>query len=170
MKFEKVSYEAFNSDMIRCGFHPEDIMDAYNSIEIPKRKTKHSAGYDFITPVNCWIGPHKTITVPTGIKAYFRPEEAKMWHLSLYIRSSVGISRGVVIANQTGVIDADYYNNPDNEGDILIALKNTNDFPVSFMAGSRVMQGIFEIHGITSDDNADGARTGGIGSTDERTD
>ena len=61
-------------------------------------------------------------------------------------------------------------NNPDNEGDILIALKNTNDFPVSFMAGSRVMQGIFEIHGITSDDNADGARTGGIGSTDERTD
>ena len=170
MKFEKVSYESFNGDMIRCGFRPEDIMDAYNNIEIPKRKTKYSAGYDFVTPVNCWIGPNKTITVPTGIKAYFRPEEAKMWHLSLYIRSSIGITRGVVIANQTGVIDADYCNNSDNEGDILIALKNTNDFPVSFMAGSRVMQGIFEIHGITSDDNADGARTGGIGSTDERTD
>ena len=162
MRFEKVSYEAFNRDMIRCGFHPEDIMDAYNRVEIPSRKTKYSAGYDFATPVNCWIGPNKTITVPTGIKAYFRPVGAKVWHLSLYIRSSVGISRGVVIAHQTGVIDADYYNNPDNEGDILIALKNTNDFPVSFMAGSRVMQGIFEIHGITSDDNADGARTGGI--------
>lgn len=166
MRFEKVSYEAFNRDMFRHGYYPEEVMDAYNMIEIPKRKTKYSAGYDFVTPVNCWIGPHKTITIPTGIKVYFAPEEAKAWHLSLYIRSSIGISRGVVMANQTGVIDADFYNNPDNEGDILIALKNTNDFPVSFMAGNRMIQGIFQIHGITTDDDADGERIGGVGSTD----
>lgn len=165
MRFEKVSYDAFNSDMLKYGFKVEDIFSAYERIKMPERKTRNSAGYDFSTPVAFRIAPFGKITIPTGIKVYFDPEEAEKWHLQLYIRSSIGITRGVVMANQTGVIDSDYYNNIDNEGDMLIALKNLNDYPVNFATGDRLIQGIFQTHGITSDDNATGERTGGVGST-----
>lgn len=167
MKFEKVSYKAFRKDMLKYGFVEEIIDGAYENIAIPSRKTRFSAGYDFVTPVEFVLKPHEKITIPTGIKVYFGPEEAEQWHLALYIRSSVGITRGVVMANQTGVIDADYYDNIDNEGDMLIALRNMNDYPVTFYAGDRIIQGILMMHGITSDDNAEGLRKGGVGSTDE---
>lgn len=167
MRFEKISYDTFNLEMYKYGFEPEKILDAYERITLPERKTKYSAGYDFYTPVDFRIKPFRKITIPTGIKVYFEPEEAEKWHLSLFIRSSIGIARGVVIANQTGIIDADYYDNEENEGDIVFALKNTNDFPVNFSAGTRLVQGIFQQHGITSDDAASGKRIGGVGSTGE---
>ena len=168
MRFEKVSYSAFNKDMVRYGFDPGQIYPAYKNIVIPKRKTKHSAGYDFVTPVSFVLSPYETMIIPTGIKVYFEPEEAKRWHLALYIRSSIGIKRGIVMANQTGVIDSDYYNNIDNEGDMLIAIKNTNNCHVGFKAGDRLIQGIFQMHGITSDDEASGERIGGVGSTNKQ--
>lgn len=167
MKFEKVSFDSFRKDMLKYGFVEELVDKAYKDIVIPTRKTRFSAGYDFVTPVDFSLKPHEQITIPTGIKVYFKPEEAKMWHLELYIRSSVGITRGVVMSNQTGVIDADYYNNPDNEGDMLIALRNVSENEVKFSAGDRIIQGVFAIHGVVSDDSADGVRKGGVGSTDE---
>jgi len=69
------------------------------------------------------------------------------------------------MSNQTGVIDSDYYGNEDNEGDMLIALTNMSDHVAKFKAGDRIIQGIFALHGITTDDHASGERDGGVGST-----
>ena len=166
MRFEKVSFEAFRKDGLKYGWTEEAIRVAYDNVKLPERKTKYSAGYDFFSPLKFTLNPGHQITIPTGIKVVFRPEEKKMWHLCLYIRSSVGITRQVVMSNQTGIIDPDFADNPDNEGDMLIALKNLGDHYRHFNVGDRVIQGVFKIHGITEDDNAEGERTGGVGSTD----
>lgn len=168
MRFEKVSYEAFMKDLTRHGFGwmPEDEKKkAWEEIKLPERKTKYSAGYDIVAPINFHILPHGKVVVPSGIKVYFAPDEMKSWHLCLYIRSSIGIRKGVVMSNQTGIIDSDYFGNKDNEGDMLISLTNTEDHVVKFRAGERVLQGVFEIHGIVPHDNASGERIGGVGST-----
>lgn len=164
MRFEKVSLETFMMDLKRHGF-VGGYLAAYKNIKLPERKTKYSAGYDFVTPIPFVLHPGEKITIPTGIKVYFEPEKADKYHLQLFIRSSVGIRQNVVLANQTGVIDSDYYDNSDNEGDMLIALRNVGDESVKFRAGDRIMQGIFMRHWYTEDDNADGIRTGGVGST-----
>lgn len=170
MRFEKVSLETFKNDLTKNGFGwmPEkEIKGAWKNITIPERKTMYSAGYDICTPIDFHILPYGKVVVPTGIKAYFAPDEMRAWHLELYIRSSVGIRQSVVMSNQTGVIDSDYYNNEDNEGDMLIALTNMSDHLVKFRAGERIIQGIFALHGLTTDDHAGGVRTGGVGSTNE---
>lgn len=167
MRFEKVSFSAFRKDMLKYGWREEHIQTAYDNIKIPERKTMYSAGYDISTPLGFVMKPHERITIPTGLKAVFEPDEAKSFHLQLFIRSSVGISRHVVMANQTGVIDSDYAGNPDNDGDMLIALYNMSNHAVRFETGERIIQGIFMIHGLTSDDNAKGARVGGVGSTSD---
>ena len=166
MRFEKVSFETFVSDLSKSGisFTLEDAEKYYNEIQLPKRQTKYSAGYDFAVPVPFYLSGNTTRIVPTGIKCHFDSKEAEAWHLNLYIRSSVG-NHGIVLANGTGVIDGDYYNNPDNEGDIMIALHNTLAFGKYFEAGERVMQGIFELHGKIYGDDVTEIRTGGTGST-----
>lgn len=171
MKFEKVSYKIFKDDLKKNGFGwmPEkEVEEAWSDIKLPERKTKYSAGYDICTPIDFHILPHGKVVVPTGIKAYFSPDEMESWHLELYIRSSVGIRQSVVMSNQTGVIDSDYYGNEDNEGDMLIALTNLSDHVAKFRAGERILQGIFAIHGLTTDDHAEGIRTGGVGSSGKR--
>lgn len=167
MRFEKVSFESFRKDMLKYGWREECIQTAYDNIKIPERKTKFSAGYDISTPLGFSMKPHDRITIPTGIKAVFEPDEAKSFHLQLFIRSSIGINRHVVMANQTGVIDADYAGNQDNDGDMLIALYNNSEYEVRFETGERLIQGIFMIHGLTTDDNATVERRGGVGSTNE---
>ena len=169
MRFEKVSYKAFRKDMLKYGFKEKCIQAAYDNIRLPERKTAHAAGYDFVTPIKFTLHPGYQITIPTGIKVYFEPEEADSWHLCLYIRSSTGITRQVVMSNQTGIIDPDYYNNDGNEGDMLIALTNIGDHYRHFEVGDRIIQGVFMQHGIASDDKATGERIGGVGSTDDQT-
>ena len=165
MRFEKVSFSAFRKDMLKYGWREEPIQTAYDNIKIPERKTMYSAGYDISTPLGFVMKPHERITIPTGIKAVFTPNEARIYHLQLFIRSSIGITRHVVMANQTGVIDADYAGNPDNDGDMLIALYNNSEHDVRFETGERLIQGIFLIYGLTTDDHASGERDGGVGST-----
>ena len=168
MRFEKVSLETFKKDLNRngLGWMPEDeVEDAWKNIKIPERKTKYSAGYDICTPINFHILPNSNVVVPTGIKAYFAPDEMETWHLELYIRSSIGIRQSVVMSNQTGVIDSDYYGNETNDGDMLIALTNMSEHIVKFKAGDRVIQGVFVLHGITTEDHAEGVRIGGVGSS-----
>ena len=167
MKFEKVSLNQFNTDLANCLLDvPADkLTDLYDHIMIPSRATLHSAGYDFALPVRIIVHPGSTITVPSGIKCHFSALESENWHLKLYIRSSVGIHRHIRLANGTGVIDADYYNNPDTEGDIFIALHNYGHAPVIFNPGDKIMQGVFECYGLTEDDVASMVRSGGIGST-----
>ena len=168
MRFEKVTYETFKNDLKKNGFGwipGEEVKQVWENIKIPERKTKYSAGHDICTPIDFHILPKGKVVVPTGIKAYFAPDEMESWHLELYIRSSVGIRQSVVMSNQTGVIDSDYYGNKDNEGDMLIALTNMGGHVAKFKAGDRIIQGIFALHGITTDDHASGERDGGVGST-----
>lgn len=85
--------------------------------------------------------------------------------LLLFVRSSIGIKKHITLANGTGVIDADYYNNPDNEGEIMLALTNNgNEFWEAYPR-DRIAQGVFVKYAVTDDDTADGDRKGGIGST-----
>ena len=167
MNFEKVSFEAFRKDMLKCKFTEETILTAYENIRMPKRATEYSAGYDICTPVPFTLKPGERMVIPTGIKVCFNKDEAKMWHFQLFVRSSLGVKRDIVMTNSTGIIDPDYADNPDNEGDMLMPLYNRAYNYQHFEAGDRIVQGIFMLHGKAENDDATGQRTGGVGSTDK---
>lgn len=136
-------------------------VSGYEYVNFPKRKTKQSAGYDIESAVNVVINPGETKLIPTGIKVYMDENE---W-LGIYIRSSIAVKYGIVLANNVAVIDSDYYNNPDNEGHIMIALMNTSEMPYTVKKGDRIAQGIFHQYYKIDNDSADDDRIGGIGST-----
>lgn len=138
------------------------VVNAPSDTKLPVRKTRRSAAYDFFLPCDVVLEPHTTSKIiPTNVKAYMRTDEVLM----LYVRSSVGIKRGVTLANGTGVIDSDYADNPDNDGNIGICLHNNSDTVVEFKKGECVMQGIFMKYMTTDDDEVTEERTGGFGST-----
>lgn len=168
-KFEKVSYKQFANAMFEyIGIEPDynnkTIREMYFNLKLPKRATKHSAGYDFFAPFSFDLPYGQSVKIPTGIKAQI--DEGYV--LMEYIRSSIGFKYGVSLSNGTGIIDGDYYNNESNEGQIFIKISN-NDSTIkrdlSISEGEAFCQGIFLPYGITIDDNADGVRKGGIGST-----
>ncbi len=167
MHFERVRLDAFKNDMAMyrpINFMSGDVEKAYDSIKIPVRKTKYSAGYDICTPIDITIPSGQRRVIPTGIKAVFEDDEMESWHLQMYVRSSVGIKDGVVLTNSTGIIDPDYALG-ENDGDMMLALINTSEKLVKYKAGDRICQAVFMLHGITSDDAATGDRVGGVGST-----
>ena len=130
---------------------------------MPERKTELSAGYDFCLPEEVTLEPGKLQLVPTGVKAYMQPGE---W-LGMHIRSSMAVKKRLMLVNNVGIIDADYYNNPDNEGHIMLALLNMGENPVTLPKGERVAQGIFYNY-ITADGDekvSKAVRGGGFGST-----
>jgi dUTP pyrophosphatase len=143
---------------MRRGF---ERVTGYKYVNLPKRKTKQSAGYDIESAIDAVITPGETKVIPTGIKACMKPYE---W-LGIYARSSLAIKYGLILANGVGVIDSDYYNNPDNEGHIMIALTNISGKTYNVKMGDRIAQGIFHQYYKVDDDSADGDRTGGMGST-----
>lgn len=128
---------------------------------LPTRKTALSAGYDLSAAAPVRIEPGEVALVPTGLKAYMGPGEV----LILAIRSSLAVKRRLALANAIGVIDADYVDNPDNEGHILIALENRGREAVELAPGERIAQGLFLPYLTTVDDQPGGAREGGFGST-----
>lgn len=130
---------------------------------LPKRQTKNSAGYDFYCIRDTLVQKGWGALLRTGIKVHMPPDE----HLEIHIRSSYGMKYGMRLANGVGIIDADYYNNPDNEGEILVKLINDGDGDVMIHKGDRFAQGIFVKHFLTDNDNATGERVGGVGSTNE---
>ena len=67
--------------------------------------------------------------------------------------------------NQVGIIDADYINNKDNEGEIGLFFYNYGDEKWEVKKGDRIAQGMFIKYLTTDDDNAEGIRNGGWGST-----
>lgn len=132
---------------------------------MPQRKTEFSAGYDFCLPEDVTLEPGKLQLVPTGVKAYMQAGE----YLGMHIRSSIAVKRRVMLVNNVGIIDADYYNNADNEGHIMLALLNMGRQPVVLSKGERVAQGIFYSY-LTADGDAQvekAVRGGGFGSTDK---
>lgn len=130
-------------------------------IQLPTRGTKYAAAYDFYLPIDVTLHSGEKKIIASDVKACMNPDEMLM----IYIRSSVGIKKGVILSNSTAVIDADFYNNEDNDGNIGLALYNTSEVPVHLKAGERICQGIFMKYAITDDDSANNERTGGIGST-----
>ena len=130
-------------------------------INLPQRTTAESAGYDIECAETVTINPGEVKIVPTGSKAFMAYNE----FLAIHIRSSIGMKRHIMLANCTGIIDSDYYNNEDNEGHILLGLYNLGTEAVTLEKGERVAQGIFTKYLVANDDEANGIRRGGIGST-----
>lgn len=164
-KFEKVSYEQFKKDWIgTLGKWKENhIKEIYDNIQLPKRATKGSAGYDFYMPTTMVLEKGKSILVPTGIRCKIKDS----WVLLLYPRSGLGTKTGIRLANTTGVVDSDYYYS-DNEGHIFVKLVNESvalGDDVALMSGERFCQGIFMPFGVTEDDDVKEVRNGGFGST-----
>lgn len=131
------------------------------NINLPVRKTAHSAGYDIEAAESVSVEPGTLALVATGLKAYMQADE----YLGIHIRSSLGIKQQLLLANSQGVIDSDYYNNSDNEGHIIIALRNMGDRTVTINKGDRIAQGIFYRYLTADEDFAGGTRNGGFGST-----
>lgn len=142
----------------------DDIRDIYEAIQLPKRATRGSAGYDFFAPFAFSLPPGATIKIPTGIRVKMEED----WVLKLYPRSGLGFKYRLQLNNTVGIIDSDYYYS-DNEGHIFTKITNdSNEGKVlEVPAGSGFIQGIFLEYGITYDDDAKGIRNGGFGSTSE---
>jgi dUTP pyrophosphatase len=166
-------------------------------LSLPERATGGSAGYDFRAAEDIVIPPYeshkqdmnfyadigcravsKTLDeiakmtkstrarptlVPTGIKC--KLDEGT--YLKLAVRSSMPLKSWLVLANGEGVIDQDYYNNPDNEGEIYFQLINLTSYSIQIKKGDKIGQGIILPYLVTEDDKAGGTRKGGFGSTDE---
>lgn len=138
------------------GFEDKDII-------LPRRSTMSSAGYDFFAPEAFVVEPKQQTVIHTGVKAFMLPSET----LEVYIRSSIGIKKNIMLANQVGLIDSDYYGNPDNDGEIVICLYNYGEYAQGFDKGDKIAQGVFRPYLDCGEESetVDTTRTGGIGST-----
>lgn len=161
-------------------------------LALPERKTEASAGYDFMVAEDVILLPYqyhmstlidnydpafprtlkdmaqmtkqtkaKPTLVSTGMKCHM-PKDV---YLELSVRSSTPLKDWIILANGVGIIDADYYNNPDNEGEIFFQLINLSPFSIVLHKGDIIGQGIFKSYLTTTNDEANGVRTGGFGST-----
>ena len=158
--FEKISFERFKKDVT-------DDIKLYEEYQLPKRSTKCSAGYDFSSLIDFTLNPGETIKIPTGVKVNMESDEV----LFLIVRSSMGFKYNIRMCNQVGVIDKDYYNNPDNEGHMWICLKNEGDKPYEVKKFDKICQGIFiKYLTVDNEEEINKVRCGGIGSTTKEVD
>lgn len=136
-------------------------------IHLPIRKTAYSAAYDLEAAEDIVLPSFekgsKPILIPTGLKAYMQPDEV----LVIVPRSSGPKKQGISFPHSAGIIDGDYYGNPDNDGHIFVQCINLKNKDVKIKKGEAVGQAIFQKFLIADDDQADGVRIGGFGSTDK---
>ena len=163
-------------------------------IPLPVRKTAHSAGYDMVaaedTIIPSWLTMSKSISeafpvpednyidldtmakltketgyrptlVSTGMKCQLEDNT----YLELSVRSSSPLKYGIFMANSVGIIDKDYYNNPDNEGEIFFQLINLTPYNIIIKKGEAIGQAIIHRYETVEGDTATAVRTGGFGST-----
>lgn len=178
-KFEKVSFDQYVADRIKCGCRlcNEIYKEEYEKIKIPSRATSGSVGYDFYLPYDISLNVGEFIVIPTGIRC----KMIEGYSLDIYPKSGLGFKNFTTIANTIGIIDADYYCS-DNEGHIMIKLINKgfdvirdkNDTTADICKilnrkqGESFVQGIFhECFGALNDyDNPEmKIRNGGFDST-----
>ncbi len=154
-KFEKISFEEFKKDV-------SNDKELYDSIKLPKRSTSKSAGYDIRSIESGIIKPGESMAFKTGLKVCMNDDEV----FYIYIRSSLAYKYNVTMANSVGVIDADFYNNEDNEGHFSVKLINHGDKDFKVNVGDRIAQGVF-MKFLTVDEEVkvENKRKGGIGST-----
>ncbi len=169
-RFSKISLASFNKDYQKTfpsgqkyGLDDMEITAVYNSIKLPSRATKYSAGYDIYSPIDFSLDKNETIKIPTGIRCKMDEDV----YMMIFPRSSLGFKYRMMLDNTVGIIDSDYYNS-DNEGHIFIKFTNHGDSRIEIRKGMAFAQGIFSKYYLTIDDNVDISRNGGIGSTDER--
>ena len=164
---------------------------ADSDIQMPIRKTTKSAGYDFVVAEDTIIPSYESLMkylegfaeprlytiedvakftkqyqanptlVSTGMKCYLKPDT----YLELSVRSSSPLKYWIMMANSVGIIDADYCDNPENEGEIFFQLINMSPFPIILKKGEAIGQGIIKQYLTTNNDIASGLRSGGFGST-----
>lgn len=169
-RFSKISLASFNQDYKenfplgqKYGLNDMEITAVYNSIKMPNRATKYSAGYDIFCPIDIELKSKETIKIPTGLRCEMDEDIVLM----IYPRSSLGFKYRMMLENTVGVIDSDYYNS-DNEGHIFIKFTNHSDKELIVKKGTAFAQGIFTKYYLTIDDNTVGFRNGGIGSTNAK--
>lgn len=146
-----------------------EVVEAYKDkgINLPVRKTKFSAGYDVEAAENITIPAYKFGTkptlIPTGLKAYCGEDE-----YYILVNRSSGPKKGFVMANSIGIIDSDYYNNESNEGHFYFQYFNFSDKDLEVKKGDIIGQVIFQKFLTIDNDQAEGTRQGGFGSTDNK--
>lgn len=182
-KFEKISKEeyakSFPPEILKD--HAEDFDRLYDDIKLPTRATTGSAGYDFFLPFPITeMAPGSSMIIPTGIKVKIQ----EGWALFLMPKSGLGFRYRLQLDNTIGLIDSDYYNNPNNEGHILVSITNdlkeshsvilnkiTNkpefakESIINLPTGKSFVQGVFLPYGIAEEDEVTASREGGFGST-----
>lgn len=159
--FEKVSEKQWLIDS--RGSTKLEQLDI-KEIKLPKRATKNSAGYDIFSPIDFVLYPEDVIIFPLGFKIYMLPDEV----FKIYSRSGLGF-KFIRLANGTGVIDSDYYNNSGNEGHCAIKLRNEGREKIIIKKDSAIAQGIFQKYLVADNDIPQNEnRTGGFGSTDKK--
>lgn len=147
---------------------PIDFLMDKVRFNIPDNRFKQDDFYGFINPIT--LDEMASLTkelktkitlVSTGMKCYLEPGQ----YLELSARSSTPLKHWLIIGNSIGIIDADYCDNPDNEGEIFFQVINLSPFAIQLKRGDKIGQGIIKTYGVTDDDNAEGQRVGGFGST-----
>ncbi len=136
------------------------------NINIPVRKTARAAGYDIEAAEDIIIPKYepgiKPTLIPTGLKAYCEEDEC-----FLLLNRSSGPKKGFLMANSVGLIDSDYYGNPDNDGHFYFSYFNCSDHDIEVKKGDVIGQVVFTKFLTVENDNATGDRQGGFGSTDK---
>ena len=142
-----------------------EIVTKYEGkVTLPVRKTGSSAGYDLASAEDIVLKPGKVTIVPTGLKAYMQKDE----YLGLHVRSGISIKNNISCINNVGIVDADYYGNPDNEGHIMVKLHNPMNSYMQIKDGEAIVQGVItEYHTCDDEEEIVEKRTGGMGSTDK---
>lgn len=172
MRFEKVSFEQYFKDCCPKNVDGELkeeckklLKQEWDNIILPKRSTKYSAGYDIFSVCDFKLEPGKIIKMSLGIKVNLDSDKV----LLILPRSGIGFKYGIKLLNTIAAIDADFYNNPGNEGDIAIKLMNPGyNGTWEVKAGDAIAQGIIVKYYTTEDDVPGGKRIGGTGSTSKK--
>jgi len=160
--FEKIGFKVFDAKLKE---KVPSTKELYESMKMPERATSHSAGYDIFSILSFSLAPGKNIVIPTGLKAYMKRDE----YCSIHVRSSAGFKFGIALRNQVGIIDADYYENRENDGHILIAFTNHSDREWIIKKDDAIAQAIFHKYLLSDRDTfkPTSKRNGGIGSTNK---
>lgn len=137
----------------------DDMRKTDGDIKLPTRGTSKAMAYDFYSNGQYFVAPNQIVKVWTDVKAYMQDDEG----LVLNIRSSMGGK--FMLTSLQGWIDADYFSNESNDGNIGVFLKNISDAPLTIEVGDRIAQGMFIKYLVADNGNTDVTRVGGIGST-----
>jgi dUTP pyrophosphatase len=161
--FQKVSLDEW-CKVQPIWFNRELWIEKYFAIKLPERATDGSGGYDICAPYDIKLPYGQDEVIPTGLKASMGLREMML----ALPKSGLGFKFFVRLANTVGLIDSDYYNNINNEGHIMIKIRNESNDELSMLdvkEGKGFCQVVVVNYKTTRNDKASGKRIGGFGST-----